>query len=75
MTNDVGREDIGFEDAREELASIVSRLESGGLSLEESLALWQRGEAVAAICTRWLDEARAKLDAAVAEREDEESDA
>ena len=74
MTNDVGREDIGFEDAREELASIVSRLESGGLSLEESLALWQRGEAVAAICTRWLDEARAKLDAAVAEREDEESD-
>ena len=75
MTNDVGREDIGCEDAREELASFVSRLESGGLSLEESLALWQRGEAVAAICTRWLDEARAKLDAAVAEREDKESDA
>jgi exodeoxyribonuclease VII small subunit len=74
MTNDVGLADIGFEEAREELASIVARLESGGLSLEESLALWQRGEAVAAICTRWLDDARAKLDAAVAEREDEESD-
>ena len=74
MTNEVDPEDLGFEEAREELASIVARLESGGLSLEESLALWQRGEVVAAICTRWLDEARAKLDAAVAEREDEESD-
>ncbi|MDA2989255.1 MAG: exodeoxyribonuclease VII small subunit [Actinomycetota bacterium] len=74
MTNAVDPEDMGFEEAREELASIVARLESGGLSLEESLALWQRGEVVAAICTRWLDEARAKLDAAVAEREDEESD-
>ena len=50
MTSDVGRADIGFEEAREELASIVARLETGGLSLEESLALWQRGEEVAA---RW----------------------
>ena len=75
MTKEVDPDDMGFEEAREELASIVARLESGGLSLEESLAMWQRGEAVAAICTRWLDEARAKLDAAVAEREDEESDA
>jgi exodeoxyribonuclease VII small subunit len=74
MTNEVDLDDMGFEEAREELASIVAQLESGGLSLEESLALWQRGEAVAAICTRWLDEARAKLDAAVAEREDGESD-
>ena len=74
MTNEVDPEDLGFEEAREELASIVARLESGGLSLEESLALWQRGEEVAAICTSWLDEARAKLDAAVAEREYEESD-
>lgn len=74
MTSDVGRADIGFEEAREELASIVARLETGGLSLEESLALWQRGEEVAAICTRWLDEARAKLDAAMAEQEDAEKD-
>lgn len=56
--------ELGFEEAREELASIVAKLESGGLSLEESLSLWQRGEEVAAICTRWLDDARAKLDAA-----------
>lgn len=55
--------ELGFEEAREELASIVAKLESGGLSLEESLSLWQRGEEVAAICTRWLDDARAKLDA------------
>ena len=54
-------ESLGFEQAREELASIVSRLEAGGLSLEDSLALWQRGEEVAAICTTWLDEARERL--------------
>lgn len=56
--------EIGFEQAREELAEIVAQLETGGLSLEESLSLWQRGEEVAAICSRWLDEARATLDAA-----------
>ena len=56
--------ELGFEEAREELTTIVAKLESGGLSLEESLSLWQRGEEVAAVCTRWLDDARAKLDAA-----------
>ncbi len=54
-------EEVGFEQAREELAAIVTSLEAGGLSLEESLALWQRGEEVAAICTRWLDDARERL--------------
>ena len=54
-------EELGFEQAREELAAIVMSLEAGGLSLEESLALWQRGEEVAAICTRWLDDARERL--------------
>lgn len=58
--------DLGFEEAREELASIVGALETGGLSLEESLALWQRGEEVAAICARWLDDARTKLQEAIA---------
>lgn len=76
MTKGIDRDNMGFEEAREELGSIVAQLESGGLSLEESLALWQRGEAVAAICTRWLDEARATLDTAVAElRDAQESDA
>lgn len=60
----------GFEQAREELSSIVAQLEAGGLSLEESLSLWQRGEEVAAICARWLDDARAKLQEAIASRED-----
>lgn len=55
-----------YEQARDELHEVVRRLESGGVSLEESLALWERGEALAAACQRWLDGARARLDAAVA---------
>lgn len=62
--------ELGFEEAREELVGIVAKLESGGLSLEESLSLWQRGEEVAAVCTRWLDDARATLDAANPNNED-----
>jgi exodeoxyribonuclease VII small subunit len=53
-----------FEQARDELADVVRRLEAGGTSLEESLALWERGEALAALCQQWLDAARARLDAA-----------
>jgi exodeoxyribonuclease VII small subunit len=57
---------ISYEEARAELRQIVSALESGGQPLEESLALWQRGEELAAICQTWLDEARTRLDAAIA---------
>jgi exodeoxyribonuclease VII small subunit len=53
-----------FEQARDELADVVRRLEAGGTSLEESLALWERGEELATICQRWLDDARTRLDAA-----------
>jgi len=53
-----------YEQARAELASVVEKLEAGGASLEESLALWERGEELAAICQRWLDGARARLSAA-----------
>jgi exodeoxyribonuclease VII small subunit len=53
-----------YEQAREELADVVRQLEAGGATLEESLALWERGEALATICQEWLDGARAKLDAA-----------
>ena len=53
-----------FETARDELDGVVRRLEAGGLALEESLALWERGEALAAICQEWLDAARARIDAA-----------
>jgi exodeoxyribonuclease VII small subunit len=55
-----------YEQAREELVEVVRRLETGAATLEESLALWERGEALAAICQDWLDGARARLDAAVA---------
>ena len=55
-----------YEQAREELVDVVRRLETGAATLEESLALWERGEALAAICQQWLDGARAKLDEAVA---------
>ena len=56
--------ELSYEDARAELARTVERLESGAGSLEESLALWERGEQLAGICQRWLDGARARLDAA-----------
>ncbi|MBP2404888.1 exodeoxyribonuclease VII small subunit [Streptomyces syringium] len=66
-----GAEDdaLGYEQARDELIEVVRRLEAGGTSLEESLALWERGEALAKVCRRWLDGARARLDAALAESE------
>ena len=57
-------ESLSYEEARAELAQIVERLESGGGTLEESLALWERGEFLAALCQRWLDGARARLDSA-----------
>ena len=53
-----------YEQAREELADVVRRLESGGLTLEESLALWERGEELANQCRHWLDRARERLAAA-----------
>jgi exodeoxyribonuclease VII small subunit len=59
-----------YEQAREELADIVRRLEAGGVTLEESLALWERGEALATICQEWLDGARARLEAAAPADED-----
>jgi exodeoxyribonuclease VII small subunit len=57
-------EALSYEQAREELIIIVQRLESGGVPLEESLALWERGEQLAAVCQSWLDGAKAKIDAA-----------
>jgi exodeoxyribonuclease VII small subunit len=57
-----------YEAARDELADVVRRLEAGGVTLEESLALWERGEELAKVCQGWLDGAKARLDAALAER-------
>ncbi|GAA2750997.1 MULTISPECIES: exodeoxyribonuclease VII small subunit [Kitasatospora] len=60
---------LGYEQARDELLDVVRRLETGGTTLEESLALWERGEQLAKVCQRWLDGARARLDAALAAEE------
>ncbi|GIM63545.1 exodeoxyribonuclease VII small subunit [uncultured Nocardioides sp.] len=54
-----------YEEAREELIEVVRTLEAGGTTLEESLALWERGEALAKICQQWLDGARKRLDDAM----------
>ena len=52
---------LSYEAARDELVDIVSRLENGQVGLEDSMGLWQRGEALAAHCARWLDDAEARL--------------
>ncbi|MEW1826636.1 MULTISPECIES: exodeoxyribonuclease VII small subunit [unclassified Streptomyces] len=69
MTSKVTEESLGYEQARDELIEVVRRLEAGGTTLEESLALWERGEELSKVCRRWLDGARARLDAALAEEE------
>lgn len=52
-----------YEEARAELEDVVRRLETGGVALEESLKLWERGEQLARYCQDWLDGARRRLDA------------
>lgn len=54
----------GFEEARDELLRIVARLEAGNVPLSESMALWERGEELARVCQRWLEGARARIEAA-----------
>ena len=66
-------DELTYEQARDELLSVVQRLEAGGVPLQESIELWERGEELARVCQRWLDGARARLDAAIAadaERQD-----
>ena len=63
------KETLSYEQARAKLAAVVKRLEAGGLTLEQSLELWERGERLATVCGEWLDGARARLAAAMATRE------
>ena len=56
--------ELNYEAARDELAKVVAELEAGGTSLEESLALWERGELLAKICNTWLETAKKRLDEA-----------
>jgi len=64
-------ESLSYEQARDKLAGVVKRLEAGGLTLEQSLELWERGERLASVCEQWLDGARARLAAAMAGRGDD----
>jgi exodeoxyribonuclease VII small subunit len=70
MTADA-EERPSYEEAREELVEVVRRLEAGGTTLEESLALWERGEELAGICQHWLDAARERLAAAAPDAQPE----
>ncbi|MGW3653907.1 exodeoxyribonuclease VII small subunit [Streptomyces sp. NPDC000878] len=77
MTSSNVSEALGYEQARDELIDVVRRLETGGTTLEESLALWERGEELAKVCRQWLEGARKRLDAALADEgadAEEESD-
>lgn len=55
---------IPYEKARDELAEIVARLESGEVGLEDSLKLWERGEELVKVCQEWLDGAKARIEKA-----------
>ena len=61
---------LSYEQARDQLVEIVTALETGGTTLEESIMLWERGEALAKRCEEWLEGAKARLDAAKKEREE-----
>lgn len=63
-------QEIPYEQAREELVEVVQKLEAGGLTLEESLALWERGEKLATICQTWLDGARERLERVITADDD-----
>ena len=63
--SDATPQQLTYEEAREELIEVVRTLETGGTTLEESLALWERGEALAKVCQEWLDGARKRLDQAI----------
>ena len=57
--------DLSYEAARDELQAVVAQLEAGSVSLEESMKLWERAEALAARCEEQLGGARKKLDAVI----------
>jgi exodeoxyribonuclease VII small subunit len=65
---------LGYDAARDELVEVVRQLEAGGVTLEDSLKLWERGEELARICQQWLDGARERLEAAAATTRDPAAD-
>jgi exodeoxyribonuclease VII small subunit len=71
--NDTPVDTLSFEAARDELVKVVSELEQGAPTLEQSLALWERGEALAARCEEWLLGAKRRLEAARAAATDSDA--
>ncbi len=63
-------ESMSYEQARDELTKVLSQLEAGSVTLDQSMALWQRGELLAQKCEEWLSGARAKLEAVLKEKKD-----
>jgi exodeoxyribonuclease VII small subunit len=63
-------ETMTYEQARDELTKVLSQLEAGSVTLDQSMALWQRGELLAQKCEEWLSGARAKLEAVLKEKKD-----
>ncbi|MFF0149114.1 exodeoxyribonuclease VII small subunit [Amycolatopsis sulphurea] len=65
---------LGYEQARDQLVEVVKRLEAGGLSLEQSLELWEKGERLAKVCERHLEGARERIEAALSSVEDDDTE-
>lgn len=65
--------EMGYEEARDELIEVVQRLEQGGLDLDASLNLWERGEELARCCDQHLAGARKRVEDALAAKEPDES--
>lgn len=55
---DTDAPELSYEEAREQLGVVLRQLEGGTVPLSEAMALWERGEKLAAVCQRWLDGAR-----------------
>lgn len=70
MAEQAAVDTLGYEQARDELVEVVRALETGGLSLDESVALWERGEALATRCEEQLAGARERVETALEARAD-----
>ena len=75
MSEATGSTELGYEQARDQLVEVVRELEARGLSLEQSLALWEKGEHLAKVCERHLEGARERIEAALKSVEEDENDA
>ncbi len=63
-------EAMTYEKSRDELTKVLNQLEAGSVTLDQSMALWERGEVLAQKCEQWLAGARAKLDAVLKDKKD-----